>query len=153
MRRKLVVAACWVLFFAAGWMSASKAQSRMSPAEVWRTMPYAERFAYVSGFFSGYAWGLIDEMNDVSAQVAAGKRTPEQKEILKFMYSVRRHKPDAASWAEVIDAVSTFYSDYRNLPVCSDNAVRFATSAMLGNAAIEQELQRVRKADAQGCPK
>lgn len=48
--------------------------------------------------------------------------------------------------------VSTFYGDYRNMPVCLDDAVRLSTKSLEGNVPAEQELNAVRNKGAEsGC--
>jgi hypothetical protein len=40
------------------------------------------------------------------------------------------------------------YSDYRNTPVCLDEAILFSVASLAGNAATDQELQAARKKGA-----
>jgi hypothetical protein len=48
--------------------------------------------------------------------------------------------------------VSTFYADYRNMPVCFDEAILFSAASLAGKAATEQELGAARKRGAEhGC--
>ena len=49
-------------------------------------------------------------------------------------------------------ALDTFYSDYRNTPVCLNEAILFSIASLAGNPATNQELTAARKAGAEsGC--
>jgi hypothetical protein len=53
---------------------------------------------------------------------------------------------------ELERTLDTFYSDYRNAPVCLDEAILFSIASLAGNAASDQELGDTRNKDAKsGC--
>jgi hypothetical protein len=51
---------------------------------------------------------------------------------------------------ELEGALDTFYNDYRNTPVCLNEAILFATASLAGNAATDPELETARKKGAEG---
>lgn len=58
----------------------------------------------------------------------------------------------AYTYGQLAATVSTFYDDYRNMPVCWDEAVSFSIASLRGNAAADQELAAARKRGAEnGC--
>jgi len=53
---------------------------------------------------------------------------------------------------QLATTMDTFYGDFRNTPVCWQDALLFSNASLAGNAPTEQELETVRKADAKsGC--
>src|SRR5260370_41839006 len=50
---------------------------------------------------------------------------------------------------KIMDAMSSFYGDYGNAPVCWNQALQFAVWSLNGDAPIEQELREARKRGAE----
>jgi hypothetical protein len=111
------------------------------------------------GFNRGHAAGMSDGFEEILGAIMAARPasswTPEEIKIMKEKAEQIERKSAANSgltMGQLEATVSTFYDDYRNTPVCWDDATRFSTLSLKGNAPTEKELNAVRKKGAEsGC--
>jgi hypothetical protein len=156
--RKLIVAAGSLVIFGAGWCFGQQSSITMNGTS-WKTVQRIERVFYVTGFNRGHAAGMQDGFKEAFETIVAVRPasswTPEEKE--KLVEKVRLIEGKSGAHADItmgqLEAtVSTFYNDYRNMPVCWDAATEFSISSLKGNAPAEQELSAARKTGAEsGC--
>jgi hypothetical protein len=113
---------------------------------------------YVRGYVNGYADG-DSAMEQIVAVVfkdqdlqTAFKKMPADPQIFRVAQMVGLGKNLDISVAKIENAMSSFYTDYRNAPVCWNEAVQFSVLSLNGEAATEQELAAARKSGAEaGC--
>ena len=154
MRRKLIVTAGSLAVFSAGWCF-GQAQ-RGNDGNSWHVLPPVAHMFYVMGFSEGYQDALMQ-----SGSLALEHNTPEKAS--SFPPAERKDYQELLRWGkrivpffdgppktvgELEGALDTFYSNYRNTPVCLDEAILFSVASLAGNAATDQELQAARKKGA-----
>jgi hypothetical protein len=158
MQNRLVVASCCSLIFVAGW---TFGQSQIThDASAWAEVGKADglaRLMYIRGYAQGYADG--DSAMEKIAMVLT-KNAPLDSSTKTLIAPQARRLADlsgfgknqTATFGALDIAVSSFYGDYRNAPVCWNQAVQFSILALNGNAATEQEIDAARKSGAEsGC--
>jgi hypothetical protein len=157
MRKPIVVAGCLFLF-CAGWAFGQQTAMTWNGTS-WKTLNRFERALYVAGFNKGHVAGMREALEEalemVTAVRPASSWTPEEKKEL--MKKAEQHDQKSAANSDLtigqLEAtISTFYDDYRNMPVCWDDATKFSTLSLKGNAPTEKELNAARNAGAEsGC--
>jgi len=120
-------------------------------------MPPVAHTFYVTGFTDGYQEALME-----AGALALQKNSPEKAS--SFPPAERKNYEEFLQWGvriipffdgpprtvgELQGALDTFYSDYRNTPVCLDEAILFSAASLAGNAATQQELDAARKKGAE----
>jgi hypothetical protein len=157
--RKLIVAASSLALFGAGWCFGQAQHG--NDGNGWHTLSLVARAFYVNGFAEGYRSGMIHSAAVATAERAREKvlsMTPDEKKVYeenlrwgRRMIPIVLAKPPTTV-GDLEGALDTFYGDYRNTPVCWDQAILLAVSSFGGNAATDQELDTARKKGAeQGC--
>jgi hypothetical protein len=157
--RKLIVVACSLALLAAGWCFGQAQHG--SNGNSWHVLSPAAHTFYVKGFYNGYASASVQ-----MGALTIAKNAPEKVSSMKP--AERKDYEEALRWAKLIapfmfngpprsvgefeGALDTFYSDYRNTPVCLNEAILFSIASLAGNPATNQELTAARKAGAEsGC--
>jgi hypothetical protein len=154
--RKLIVVASSLAVFGAGWCFGQAQHG--NDGNSWHTLPSAVRRFYVAGFSEGYALGVGQ-----TTVLAIAKNAPEKVSSMKPVEM--EYYQETLRWAKRIvpfelseqkksvknleNTLDTFYSDYRNTPVCLDEATLFSMASLAGNAAPDQELDAARKKGAE----
>jgi hypothetical protein len=154
--RRLIVALGCLLFFGGGWCFG---QQSAWNGTLWKTSNHFDRTLYVAGFNKGHAAGMREGFEEVFEVIVAARPasawTPQERKIVeeKAKQIDRQSVTNSDLTMGQLEAtVSTFYDDYRNMPVCWDDATRFSTLSLKGNDPTEKELNAARKAGAEsGC--
>src|SRR6266446_5892267 len=156
MRRKsmkrLIVVACWLSIFGVGWCF-GQTQYR-NDGNRWHVLPPVAHTFYVKGFTDGYASAMLHGVALAIATNAPEKvSSMKPAEIKNYEENLRWAKKivplESKPIKEFEGALDTFYSDYRNVPVCLDEAMLFSLASITGNAATDQELDAARKKGAE----
>jgi hypothetical protein len=112
---------------------------------------------YVKGYIQGYADG-DSAMEKIT--VVLTKNIPLDSSTKQLVSPQMRRLSDVVGFGKnqdvtvgkIDNAVSSFYSDYRNAPVCWNQALQFSIWSLNGNAPTDQELDAARKSGAEsGC--
>jgi hypothetical protein len=154
---KIIVAGCFcVLIFCSGWVFGQRTLDASNWGELGKIDNLA-RTTYVKGYLAGYSDGESTMEKIASVLMKDNPRDDAKKKLVA---------PQAARVSQVIgfginqdmtigkimDAMSSFYSDYRNAPVCWNQALQFAVWSLNGDSPSEQELSEARKRGAEsGC--
>jgi|ERR1700674_298152 hypothetical protein len=154
--RRLIVAVGSLAVFGAGWCFGQTQHG--NDGNSWHTLPPVAHTFYVNGFNDGYVSALLQ-----AGVLSVAKNAPETESSMKP--AERKSYEENLRWAkrivpfelggtpktvgELEGALNTFYSDYRNIPVCLDEAMLFSLSSLAGNAATDQELDAARKKGAE----
>ena len=153
--RKLIIVVSSLAVFSAGWC-VGQTQHGRNDGRSWHILPPAAHTFYVKGFSDGYQDALMQ-----AGALALQKAAPEQAS--SFPPAERKNYQEFSRWGkrivpffggppktvgELEGALDTFYSDYRNTPVCLDEAILFSAASLAGNAATDQELDAARKKGA-----
>jgi hypothetical protein len=123
----------------------------------WKILSPFEKGLYVLGFCRGYQQGIFDAGSiALTNQLQPPTLTPEQKkDALDMAAKAKKHGnmlTSAVSMGQITDAMSVFYGDFRNLPVCWDDAVLFSVAALGGQSPTDEDVAASRKAGAEsGC--
>lgn len=106
------------------------------------SMSSQEKVMYVWGFRDGYDHGYFNGRGDVYLKETVGKgRTPlTDREVYEAM-----HPSVSLSNGDIIQQVDRFYADYRNVPVCMDDAVLQAIDSLKGRAWTDADLALYRR--------
>ncbi len=161
MRRRIAIVACSGLVFLAG-LAVGKAQEAPHPAggSTWQNLTETIRDIYVRGFSNGYVVGARDASGyavvkfgaKLPAMTAAVRKDMDEGAAQFGSAGRALLSPQGPGVEVIVSTVSTFYSDYRNTPICQDKAILFSVASLAGNAASDQELAAARKAGAEtGC--
>jgi hypothetical protein len=154
MQKRIAVASCCSLIFFAGWAFGQRTLDASNWTDLGRTDGLA-RLMYVKGYIQGYADG-DSAMEKITAVLT--KNTPLDSSTKKLIAPQALRLADVVGFEKNVtvgnidSAVSSFYGDYRNAPVCWNQAVQFSIWALNGNAATDQEVDAARKSGAEsGC--
>jgi hypothetical protein len=154
MRKLFIAAGCCGLIFFAGWAFGQQVLDASRWNEIGRQDDYA-RMMYVLGYTQGYEDG--DSAMEKVAFVLTKGNPPDSAtkalltpQVTRIAEVEGRGKNHGITVAKVTDAVSTFYTDYRNAPVCWNAAVQFSIWSLNGDAPTEQELDAARKRGGDG---
>jgi hypothetical protein len=156
--RKLIVVASSLLLFSAGWCFGAGQAAPYTPGGTgWKTLSVQDHGLYVAGFLHGYLQGLIHG-GSLVLEKASPEKVSSMSAYEKYELAVA-HKITPVflqgkdfSATELEPTIAVFYSDYRNMPVCFDDAIELSVASLAGNAATDQELDTARKRGAEmGC--
>lgn len=156
--RKLVTAVGSLMMFGAGWCFGQQSGITLNGTS-WKPLSRFERTLYLVGFNKGHVAGMREGFKEVLEVIVAARPasswTSEERQKLEEKAKLMDRKSIAHSdftMGQLEATVSTFYEDYRNMPVCWDDATRFSTSSLKGNTPTEEELNAARKSGAEsGC--
>jgi hypothetical protein len=155
--KKLIGVTCGLLVFAAGWCFGQGQSAKHLPGgSDWKNLSSEERQLYVAGYLHGYLQALLH-----GALLSIEHNAPQKMSSLpadKYQLAMA-HKvaplflqQDEPTAPQLDPTISAFYSDYRNMPVCFDEAILLSAASLAGNAATDQELDAARKRGAEkGC--
>ena len=156
MQKRILIAICGALIFSVGWAFGQHPLDASRWSDLGKTDSLA-RLMYIKGYTEGYTDG-----NTMMVMIAAAqtKNTPSQPSTTQFLALAVLRADDVAGLGtahgittqKIETTMSSFYSDYRNAPVCWNTALQFSIWSMNGNSATDQELDAARKsAAAFGC--
>jgi hypothetical protein len=157
MGKRITVAVCGGLVFLVGWAFAQGDRGGYDGAR-WKPLTTYEKSVYALGFSRGYEQGFEEAAGIAFVNMQSHRSlpvpTPEQKK--KFFELAAQARDHAfvgkATVGQLIATVDTFYGDYRNMPVCWNNAVLLSSVSLEGRAPTEESLQAARKSGAEsGC--
>jgi hypothetical protein len=157
MQKKITVAVCCVIVFFAGWTFGQTTGGGNNGAN-WKTLTAFEKSIYALGFSRGYGEGFEEAaaaaIVSIQSQRPLPVFTPEQKK--KFSELAAQARDHAyigkAAIGQIIATVDTFYGDYRNMPVCWNDAVLFSSVSLEARAPTQESLEAARKSGAEtGC--
>lgn len=154
--RKAVLGTVGFLLFCVGW---AFGQQSVFNGTGWKNANLDQRVFYIRGFTEGHYSGMIDGSRVIleAVKTAIPSSAWTQKEKIAFLKKLSETDHNSAaqphfSVRQIESTTSTFYDDYRNVPVCWYHAVQFSVSSLEGNAPSETDLDRTRKSDAEsGC--
>jgi hypothetical protein len=154
--KKLVGVTRGLLVFSAGWcMGGVQADEHFPGGTGWKSLTPTERDLYVAGFLHGYSTAIVhagaladakEKHQDTSSMPADEKSelTMAKKVLPLFLRD--------PTGSQLDPTITTLYGDYRNMPVCFDDAILLSAASLAGNAATDQELDAARKRGAEkGC--
>jgi len=154
MMRKLAVAA---LCFTLGGLSGGQDHTSRD-GTMWNALQPREKAFYAVGFMDGSENQGNEDGFAVfffSLELEGSKNlTPEQESSLRRLLDGVGpiDLPDSVTAGQIENAVTTFYGDYRNAPVCWGDATEAATLSLAGKAPTEKKLEGWRTQDAKiGC--
>jgi len=149
MYKPLFVALCACALFVGGWAAGSARSQYQHNAANWKVLTDFEKVLFVHGFHQGYS--AATDMREVLARQdlsASQRAVVEQMDREMTGSGLNRH----ITAGQLATAMSSFYGDFRNQPVCWGPALTFSIKALNGTAPTEQELNRVREGAAKsGC--
>jgi hypothetical protein len=158
--RKLIVVTGLLLAFCAGWcFGQGETATPNLGGTAWSALtPTIHKF-YLGGYVHGYGLGMMHGASLCISKYVPGtvsSMPPEQKEdyeeSVAWVHKVAPVLTRSVSSSGLETTLSTFYADYRNMPVCLEQAILFSAASLSGNAATEKELSTARKAGAErGC--
>lgn len=155
MKKTLIVGGS-LLLFCAGWVFGQYAGGPKFDGSAWnnlRNMDVLAQTMYTSAYVAGYR-----RSSDVDLVIhGPGKPSPlESSRIARL--KIESHdlnglgKNRHVTVAQVQEAMDAFYIDYRNAPVCWDDALVFSVESLNDDPPTEQELDATRKANTEtGC--
>ncbi len=157
MRKLLIAAGCSSLIFFAGW---AFGQTELD-ASRWHQYEKLDDLAvtmYVRGYTQGYTDG-DSSMEKITAVLFKG--APIDSERKKLLTPQVAHvaeiegmgKNRDVTTGKLKDAITAFYDDYHNAPICWNNALQFSVWSLNGDAPTEQELDSARKSAAENACK
>lgn len=133
-------------------------------AATWSSHSEMEKLMYTNGYLQGFARGSIDGIISATSAIAekekksvtSGGNTIDPARLARLKVEMRDQTGSGANknmeTVQIKDAITAFYSDFRNQGICWPEAFKFATMALNGDTPTEGELQAARKTDAQtGC--
>ncbi len=153
MQKRITVIVCFWLVFLGGWAFGQK-KILAYDGTTWRTLSRSERATYVLGFLHGYEAGAIDRM---LCRDCVGPQLKAQLQEIQVDWGARAQnridiliKDNAVD--PIVDTMSTFYGDYKNVAVCWPYALTFSAESVAGRPPTERELDIARKVAAEsGC--
>lgn len=152
MKRGIIALGC-LLIFASGW-AFGQGTSRRLDGSFWKilnsstTLGRGMKAMYVMGFINGYTRGMEDAALAVVGQ--AKVTTAERNQAKADLVGLRPLLGRPYSPVQVTSEMDSFYGDYRNAPVCWDDALVFSLGALSGHPPSEQELSAARVEGAKG---
>jgi len=160
--KKTIIAFGCLMFFASGW-ALGQTRERQNGL-YWKKLgssdfAQAGKAMYIDGFFAGYQHGIADaETAALTGKTGRAKQAPipeaskrfvqNDAPLLAWMSSQLRHGRFDFSNGQIESEMDSFYGDYRNAPVCWDEALVFSLGALEGNPPSRQQLSFVRKLGA-----
>jgi hypothetical protein len=148
MRKRVLLALFCALVFFAGWASGQKNLDASNWNDLGKTDNLA-RLTYVHGYVRGYSDGVSAATKNTSTTDSATKKLTALLRVSEVVGLGKNHELTAG---KIADTVTTFYDDYRNAPVCWNQAIQFSIWSMSGDAATVQETDAARKSGAEnGC--
>ncbi len=152
MRKPIIVC---LLFFLTSWAFGQQKVTR--DGTTWKVSD-ATQVGYISGYIQGYKTGTIDTAALIYAKTPSTmpSLSPEHRKELLDAAAKAKGRLDAfdskGTLGQLATTMNTFYGDFRNSPVCWQDALLFSNASLVGQAPTEQELETARKTDAEnGC--
>jgi hypothetical protein len=160
--KKANIALGCLTIFVSGW---AFGQTRTKPfnGAFWNslgssTLASGVKAAYISGFTGGFLRGLADGSIRTRLATKAGNAatiSPTQSKngaaLLAEdapLLSAFVSKSFGLSNGEMVSEMDAFYRDFRNAPVCWDNALMFSIGSLEGRPPTEEQLSSARVAGA-----
>ena len=152
------MAACF-LFIVLGWcLGKSQINQALPGGSDWKSLSVDDHRLYIAGFVQGYRHGTLHAASLATAKFASGSVTSmtrsqkaDYEDSLKLAHMVAPFLLHQ-SGSGIEGALTKFYGDHKNMPVCWDDALLLSTVSLAGNPATEQQLTAARKHGAKsGC--
>lgn len=157
MRKRITVGVCCGLVLLGGWAFDQAERGGYDGAR-WKPLTTYEKSLYALGFSRGYVQGSDEAVAAVivSMQLQRSRPvpTPEQKKKLSELAAQARDHAfiGKGTIGQITATVDTFYGDYRNMPVCWNNAILLSAVSLEGRAPTQESLEAARKSGAEsGC--
>jgi hypothetical protein len=156
MKMLSVVIGCFFLVYAGWSLGQSQASHSLPGGTDWKALSPSEKQIYGAGFTQGYRQaylhvGAIAMSKEKSPPSTNSAQNSDYEELLGIAQRVTPwfvHR----SATGLDSTVTTFYGDYRNMPVCWDDATVLSAAALAGSPATDRELSAARKrGSANGC--
>jgi hypothetical protein len=165
MKKRIIIAACGAVIFFVGW---AFGQAPSFDAAHWTQLGKADDYArlmYLKGYLRGYSDGdgameriammfvKKDQLNSMDAPTKKIVLAQTQRVGEIVGLPVRALQLDTGpTVGKIEETISTFYDDYRNAPVCWNEAVQFSIWSLSGNPPSDDEVSSARKSGAEsGC--
>jgi hypothetical protein len=155
MNKTIVVGCLCVLIFCSGWVFGQRTLDASNWSELGKVDDLA-RTMYVKGYVAGYSDGdsamektTVVLMKDNPMDDAKKKLVAPQVARLSQVSGFGSVNPNITI-GKITDEMSSFYGDYRNAPVCWNQALQFSVWALNGDTPTEEEMREARKHGAQG---
>jgi hypothetical protein len=157
MRKRITVVVCCGLTFVGGWAFGQIRDAGNNGAR-WKTLTAFEKNLYALGFSRGYEQGFEEAgataIVNMQSQRSLPVPTPEQKRKFSELAAQARDHSfiGRATIGQITATVDTFYGDYRNMPVCWNDAVLLSSVSLEARAPAQESLEAARKSGAEsGC--
>ncbi|HZP33462.1 MAG TPA: hypothetical protein VFB23_08885 [Candidatus Acidoferrales bacterium] len=159
MQKAMILMACCCFVFVAGWAFGQQTQTALD-SSAWTQVGKVDdlaRIMYVKGYVDGYADGdtdmekisavlMKDVQIDASAKALVAPLENRMSDVLGF------GKNGEVTIGTTMDAMTTFYTDYRNAPVCWRDALRLSAWSLNADTPTDGDLALARKRGAdKGC--
>jgi hypothetical protein len=155
MKKTLALFSC-LLLFGVGWVfgqQSENARQLKENGQTWQAMSLEERVFYVNGFWEGYSSGLTDGYIAAKFPPRKGELDPfedlKQPGLVNSRGRISALNAPSHTAGEVINTMSVFYQDFRNLPVCWAVALKYSVESLSGHPPPDHDLAVIRAADAQ----
>jgi len=157
MKKAILIGCFCLVVFCSGWAFGQRSLDASNWSELGKIDNLA-RTMYVKGYLAGYSDG-DSAMEKITVVLTGDYPMDEAKKKLIAPQAVRLSQvsllgivnPDVTI-ERVMGTMSSFYGDYRNAPVCWNQALQFAVWSLNGDSPTEQELRAARKRSAEnGC--
>lgn len=146
-KQTVVICACIFLGgFVAGQAASTPKPGYSHDGQHWRELTDFQRILYVRGFSLGY------QDATTTKEALAGKYLDDAQRVL--LTKVDRYLAGKAEGrhkvGEIVNAITTFYGDYRNVSVCWEPAITFSVMSVYGSPPSNAELAGARQGSASG---
>ena len=120
----------------------------------WDNSGDIQRVVFMAGFHAGFEQGLLT--GEVVVAAAAGHANKSKVDAAlsarNKLYMADTTKGQKRTEGEVLNETTLFYQDFRNAPVCWQDAAQIATLTLEGTAPSDGDLEAIRSEDAKkGC--
>jgi hypothetical protein len=148
MSKHIAFGACIFLgSFVGGWAVGNAKASFSYNGQNWQALTGFQKLLYVRGFSVGYQDAIATK------EALAGKSLNDaQRALLMRTELYLSGKGEGHhSISEIINAVTTFYGDHRNVSVCWEAAVAFSVMSVHGSPPSDEDVARARHSSGEGC--
>jgi hypothetical protein len=154
MRKRIIAALFSALIFFAGWAFGQRNLDASNWSDLGTTDNLA-RLTYVKGYIRGYADGdnamaAIAFVVTKNAPVDSSTKKLIAPQVLRLSEVAGMGKNHEITIGKITDTMTSFYSDYRNAPVCWNQALQFSIWSLSGDTPTDQEIGEARKNGAEG---
>jgi hypothetical protein len=159
MKGLFALIAC-VLIFGTGWALGQQTSNFLANGSEWKAISLDGQIGYARGYNVGYTAGLLDG-RALTLVPSPPEENPWKRWSgldFRLLYpNARAHLAavdalaDRAPYVQLVNTISDMYRDFRNAPVCWNNAVVFSEESLAGYPPAESQLAEARTIGARGC--